>query len=156
MSPLNREKDPLPRQPRQDINDPSIANMPDATWSRPRRVVIGLLLFVLLTLGYRGCRHAIAWNRAVSRNLGISAAQQENSANPSVPLIPAVPPVFQDFNGSALVPLEAHIMSKCPDARDCLHDLIVPAMERISDKVDFRLSFIGTYVTLFFVLYALE
>ena len=41
------------------------------------------------------------------------------------------------------VPLEAHIMSKCPDARDCLQRLIVPAMEKISDKVNFRLSFIG-------------
>lgn len=40
-------------------------------------------------------------------------------------------------------------MSKCPDARDCLRDLVVPAMERISDKVDFRLSFIGSYVHLF-------
>ena len=42
------------------------------------------------------------------------------------------------------VPLEAHIMSKCPDAKDCLHDMILPAMQNISDKVDFRLSYIGT------------
>ena len=46
-------------------------------------------------------------------------------------------------NASALVPLEAHVMSKCPDARDCLRDLVVPAMESIAEKVDFRLSFIG-------------
>ena len=45
---------------------------------------------------------------------------------------------------SGLVPLEAHIMSKCPDARDCLRDLVVPAMEKIYDKADFRLSFIGS------------
>ncbi|KAK3070972.1 hypothetical protein LTR53_009509 [Teratosphaeriaceae sp. CCFEE 6253] len=42
------------------------------------------------------------------------------------------------------VPLEAHIMSKCPDARDCLHDLILPAMMNVSRKVDFKLSFIGS------------
>ncbi|RHZ60254.1 hypothetical protein CDV55_103952 [Aspergillus turcosus] len=42
------------------------------------------------------------------------------------------------------VPLEAHIMSKCPDARDCLQKLVVPAMEQISDKVDFELSFIAS------------
>ncbi|KAK5118189.1 hypothetical protein LTR85_008169 [Meristemomyces frigidus] len=42
------------------------------------------------------------------------------------------------------VPLEAHIMSKCPDARDCLHDMILPAMQNISHKVDFKLSYIGT------------
>lgn len=41
------------------------------------------------------------------------------------------------------VPLEAHVMSKCPDARDCLQLLVVPAMERISDKVDWTLSYIG-------------
>ncbi|KAJ5178271.1 Gamma interferon inducible lysosomal thiol reductase GILT [Penicillium coprophilum] len=42
------------------------------------------------------------------------------------------------------IPLEAHIMSKCPDARDCLQKLILPAMEKISDKVDFKLSFIAS------------
>ncbi|KAJ5587117.1 Gamma interferon inducible lysosomal thiol reductase GILT, partial [Penicillium hispanicum] len=41
------------------------------------------------------------------------------------------------------IPLEAHIMSKCPDAQECLQDLVLPAMERISDKVDFQLSFIA-------------
>ncbi|MCJ1358168.1 MAG: hypothetical protein MMC33_008166 [Icmadophila ericetorum] len=41
------------------------------------------------------------------------------------------------------VQLEAHMMSKCPDARDCLRDLVVPAMEKIADKVDFRMSYIG-------------
>lgn len=33
--------------------------------------------------------------------------------------------------------------SKCPDARDCLKKLVVPAMSKASDKVDFKLSFIG-------------
>ena len=47
-------------------------------------------------------------------------------------------------NGSNIVPLEAHIMSKCPDAKDCLRDLVVPAMEQIADKVDFKLSYIGS------------
>ncbi|KAF2483155.1 hypothetical protein BDY17DRAFT_250669 [Neohortaea acidophila] len=43
----------------------------------------------------------------------------------------------------AKVPLEAHIMSKCPDAKDCLHDLILPAMQNVSDMVDFTLSYVG-------------
>lgn len=51
--------------------------------------------------------------------------------------------IGQDDTNSTLVPLEAHVMSKCPDARDCLVDLVVPAMERIVDKVDFTLSYIG-------------
>lgn len=50
-----------------------------------------------------------------------------------------------ESNTSRLVPLEAHIMSKCPDARDCLRDLVVPAMEKVVDMVDFNLSFIGKY-----------
>ncbi|KAF2279022.1 uncharacterized protein EI97DRAFT_225532 [Westerdykella ornata] len=41
------------------------------------------------------------------------------------------------------VPLEIHIMSKCPDARDCLKKLIIPTMANVAEKVDFRLSFIG-------------
>ncbi|EEP75516.1 conserved hypothetical protein [Uncinocarpus reesii 1704] len=44
---------------------------------------------------------------------------------------------------SKKVPLEAHIMSKCPDAKYCLLDLLMPAMVKIHDKVDFKLSFIG-------------
>jgi hypothetical protein len=46
-------------------------------------------------------------------------------------------------NDTRKVSLEAHIMSKCPDAKACLQNLVVPAMEKISDKVDFNLSFIG-------------
>ncbi|KAL8997210.1 MAG: hypothetical protein Q9169_003476 [Polycauliona sp. 2 TL-2023] len=48
---------------------------------------------------------------------------------------------------SPRVLLEAHIMSKCPDARDCLRDLVVPAMEQVVDKVNFTLSFIGSIDT---------
>ncbi len=44
------------------------------------------------------------------------------------------------------VPLEIHIMSKCPDARDCLQKLVLPAMANVSEKIDFKMSFIGTYV----------
>lgn len=61
----------------------------------------------------------------------------------------------KDFDGEGLlkvstgllvgqkVQLEAHIMSKCPDARDCLQQLVVPVMAQVSDKVDFKLSYIG-------------
>ncbi|KAJ4421825.1 hypothetical protein N0V82_003524 [Gnomoniopsis sp. IMI 355080] len=47
-------------------------------------------------------------------------------------------------NTKALVPLEAHIMSKCPDAKDCLRQLVLPTMQQVIDKVDFTLSYIGT------------
>ncbi|KFY32232.1 hypothetical protein V493_00402 [Pseudogymnoascus sp. VKM F-4281 (FW-2241)] len=42
-----------------------------------------------------------------------------------------------------LVPLEAHVMSKCPDTKACLRELVIPAMERVSSKVDFTLTFLG-------------
>lgn len=41
------------------------------------------------------------------------------------------------------IPLEAHIMSKCPDARDCLRDMVLPTMMEVSREVDFKLSYIG-------------
>lgn len=50
-------------------------------------------------------------------------------------------------NDSNKVSLETHVMSKCPDARYCLQQLVVPAMEQIGDKVDFKMSFIARYVT---------
>ena len=47
-------------------------------------------------------------------------------------------------NETGLVPLEAHVMSKCPDAKTCLEELVVPTMERVVDLVNFRLSYIGS------------
>ena len=47
-------------------------------------------------------------------------------------------------NQTSLVPLEAHVMSKCPDAKTCLEELVVPAMEQVVDMVNFRLSYIGS------------
>ena len=52
----------------------------------------------------------------------------------------------EDWQFRGKIPLEAHIMSKCPDAKDCLHDMILPTMQNVSDKVDFTLSYIGTQV----------
>ena len=59
------------------------------------------------------------------------------------PTDPAYAQTLIGSNATNLVPLEAHIMTKCPDAKDCLVDLVVPAMEKISDKVNFTLSYIG-------------
>jgi len=42
------------------------------------------------------------------------------------------------------VELEIHIMSQCPDAKDCMEDLVFPALEQLGpDIVDFKMSFIG-------------
>ncbi|KAK1996057.1 hypothetical protein LX36DRAFT_682662 [Colletotrichum falcatum] len=60
---------------------------------------------------------------------------------PSADTVPGQPPVTVAKDP---VPLEAHIMSKCPDARDCLRDLVLPTMMKAQDKVNFTLSYIGT------------
>lgn len=44
----------------------------------------------------------------------------------------------------SLVPLEAHVISKCPDTRDCLKELLLPAMIQVYQKVNFTLTYIGT------------
>ncbi|KAI0465775.1 hypothetical protein F4859DRAFT_519698 [Xylaria cf. heliscus] len=48
------------------------------------------------------------------------------------------------LSAGELVPLEAHIISKCPDTRDCLKELLLPAMIRVHEKVNFTLTYIGT------------
>ncbi|WYZ46050.1 hypothetical protein EsH8_IX_000275 [Colletotrichum jinshuiense] len=63
------------------------------------------------------------------------------SAQTIAPIVPEKPSVEIV---KELVPLEAHIMSKCPDARDCLRDLVLPTMMKSQDKVNFTLSYIGT------------
>ncbi|KAI1774095.1 hypothetical protein F4818DRAFT_93046 [Hypoxylon cercidicola] len=63
------------------------------------------------------------------------------SSNPRSSQIPLGKPVSA---AQDLVPFEAHIMSKCPDAKDCLKDMVLPAMMRVYDKVNFTLSYIGT------------
>lgn len=111
------EESPLIQHPR---------NMPSVT--RFRRIVIAVLPFVLpayILFMYAG--YLISGPRRGPPRLQPAS-------------------FIERSNGSALVPLEAHVMSKCPDARDCLRDLVVPAMEKISEKVDFRLSYIAKYV----------
>ncbi|KAI5300137.1 hypothetical protein KEM55_009227 [Ascosphaera atra] len=76
------------------------------------------------------------------QSLGASSQGGHDAAS-----VPAQHPIAKarDTGDDIKVPFEAHIMSKCPDAQYCLQELVVPAMEDISDKVDFRLSFIGNY-----------
>ncbi|KAI1163016.1 hypothetical protein F5B18DRAFT_354251 [Nemania serpens] len=41
------------------------------------------------------------------------------------------------------IPLEAHIITKCGNAKVALTELVLPTIERVYDKVDFRLSIIA-------------
>lgn len=56
----------------------------------------------------------------------------------------AIPKWTAEPEAKPLVPFEAHIMSKCPDAQVCLRNMVLPAMQRVLPKVNFTLSYIGT------------
>jgi hypothetical protein len=75
----------------------------------------------------------------------IKASYRRSRMSATIPELPNVESALTEKNDTK-VALEAHIMSKCPDAKACLKKLIVPAMVQISDKVDFRLSYIGRSV----------
>ena len=114
-------------QPQMSSSNKGQAVVPYSRMSRSRNFLIGLLSLVLPFY------------------IIISVLSNTLSTNPSIPF------ATQHASSVAkpkktLVPLEAHIMSKCLDARDCLQDLVVPAMEQVVNKVDFTLSFIGSYV----------
>ena len=90
--------------------------------------------------------------------VGTAATETDTVETANKPVVVTVWDVKTEFTTTTIpapspkstpikVPLEAHIMSKCPDAKDCLKDLVVPAMEKIYDKVNFTLSYIGTYAS---------
>ena len=112
----------------QTINSKS-ASLPAECFCRSRRRIFTyatVVFFIFLIISYSPSLNSLT-------NYKKSALERPDSS-----------PVSFTPNRTGLVPLEAHIMSKCPDARDCLRDLVVPAMEQIVDKVDFQLSYIGS------------
>lgn len=124
----------LPTDEKRAQQDQSMPNPPS---SRLRRVLITLLILAIaLPFGLLG------------KYFGFSAISATHSARHPHYLSLVNAQGNSKMNQTEIVPLEVHIMSKCPDARDCLRDLIVPTMERVSDKVDFKLSFIGRWVGL--------
>ncbi|KAH7035398.1 uncharacterized protein B0I36DRAFT_92050 [Microdochium trichocladiopsis] len=112
---------------------------------RHRAVALFLIATIVLYCLYSGKYTATRVSRIV--------VHQSTSDVPlPVPQKTLKTPAFPYFTPDAdlpsanthLVPLEAHIMSKCPDAKDCLKELVLPAMMRVYDKVNFTLSYIGT------------
>lgn len=115
---------PLPLYQRK--HDPSISTVSDRFRPRSRLIlyiIASLLSFLIIS--YR-------W------------PFQLPSFYTSCPRIHSTQPTHAKSNHTGLVPLEAHVMSKCPDAKRCLEELVVPAMEQVVDLVDFRLSYIGS------------
>ncbi|KAK2039612.1 hypothetical protein LZ31DRAFT_476269 [Colletotrichum somersetense] len=102
-------------------------NPPPPPMTAFKRQIKGLVPVVLMALLF-------AWNYWVYLGRSPSHPASTDAVSRQAPLTVAKDPV----------PLEAHIMSKCPDARDCLRDLVLPTMMKTQDKVNFTLSYIGT------------
>ncbi|KAL5337724.1 ankyrin repeats-domain-containing protein [Aspergillus crustosus] len=96
-------------------------------------------------LGFVSCLWlAFHWLPAAYFKLGLSTCNHHIQRHGESPFDGEKASVTPVLATTEKIPLEAHIMSKCPDARDCIRELVVPAMERVSDKVDFGLSFIAS------------
>lgn len=113
---------------------PHTAGSPTRTHARRAGRFRPLLVLTLVVL----CLYLYARPSSVLSPLPDISSRLSNTLQAAAPAQPGA-----DAN-AALVPLEAHIMSKCPDAKDCLQKLILPSMMRVVDKVNFTLSFIGT------------
>ncbi|KAI0175735.1 hypothetical protein GGR52DRAFT_327301 [Hypoxylon sp. FL1284] len=114
-------------------------SLPTAEENRPSRCRSGRRNRLLLNLTFVALViYALCRITSLSSYAVLFVPENFNPQSPQVAIDTPVPEV-QD-----LVPFEAHIMSKCPDARDCLRDMVLPAMVRVYDKVNFTLSFIGT------------
>ena len=102
---------------------------------RRRSIVLSILVLVVLYL-------TIPLHTLLPTWLQSKQNAQESESNRYTQPTPPSSGLSSSIT-STNVDLEAFVMSKCPDARDCLRDLVVPAMEQISDLVNFKLSIIG-------------
>ncbi len=125
----------LPMHEKQEHRAFNADNMLRTGTSRSRRFLVVSLALVLLI--WLSISHLLP-DRPDSTLLSVKGHQSHHTTSH-----PPQAAVTLKGNSSRLVRLEAHIMSKCPDARDCLRDLVVPAMEKVVDMVDFNVSFIG-------------
>lgn len=101
-------------------------------YSRPPRRLRPLLVLTLVVLGFYYYYVRPLTPFAVVPDIAMLAPKHAITSEKAV------------TETNALVPFEAHIMSKCPDAKDCLRMMVLPAMQRVIDKVNFTLSYIGT------------
>lgn len=111
----------------------------------PHRIVIAVGFLICYYLLIKLSPRISLWPACGSHDAPGSAVS-DTSRNSFAPDSPDQ--TWEEYNkqlqaDQTKIPLEAHIMSKCPDAQICLQKLVLPAMEQISDKVNFQLSFIA-------------
>jgi len=133
------------------VEDQKRAPAPSRPPRRHRTVALFLILTIVLYCLYGGNYTATHVNRFAQSPVGgagislelLSPGKPQLGLHGTALATPAAAAATAAVNRN-LVPLEAHIMSKCPDAKDCLKELVLPAMMRVYDKVNFTLSYIGT------------
>lgn len=127
MSPINEKSESIVPP----INPQNTHKMA-TRWRSPRTVIV---LAVLFLVGLWHISETLPTH--ASKTLKKPISTKHTQTHKQQPLSAAKSP--------KLVQLEAHIMSKCPDAQDCILDLIVPAMSRLDPShVNFTLSYIGS------------
>jgi hypothetical protein len=139
----------LPEPTTTTITTTTSGTMPIRQRGRLRPAAILVTLFVVAYVVFSGAvRTPMTLNRPAAVREVVDAARAAEQA----PIAGVVKEEEEEEDGGSaavlqdgqLVPLEAHVMSKCPDTQDCLKQLILPAMQQVFDKVNFTLSFLGT------------
>jgi hypothetical protein len=77
----------------------------------------------------------------VQRNSGRNS--ESSSEKALIPVSPFNMTAGAGTGDDSKVPFEAHIMSMCPDAKNCLQEMVIPVMQHVHSLVDFRYSYIG-------------
>jgi hypothetical protein len=125
------------------FDDAYFAQNPPSYYTRKPRRSTCFRSFTIGRVCYAVCVMLMAWFILHT----VEASYRRGRSSTTRPPQPEAETAIMEKNATK-VALEAHIMSKCPDAKACLEKLIVPAMVQISDKVNFQLSYIGRSVTL--------
>ncbi|KEY71506.1 hypothetical protein S7711_03572 [Stachybotrys chartarum IBT 7711] len=126
-SPLRRHLHPPAAPSSSAMDEKTSSNMTQVRRARPIVLVLLLLVFIYTLWQWPSTHPGITTGHG-----GAVVSETSDTREP-----------VGSSSGKKLVPLEAHIISKCPDTRDALRQLILPVMQQVLDKVDFQLSYIG-------------
>ncbi|KFA78891.1 hypothetical protein S40288_05319 [Stachybotrys chartarum IBT 40288] len=127
-SPLRRHLHPPAAPSSSAMDEKTSSNMTQVRRARPIVLVLLLLVFIYTLWQWPSTHPGIT----TTGHGGAVVSETSDTREP-----------VGSSSGKKLVPLEAHIISKCPDTRDALRQLILPVMQQVLDKVDFQLSYIG-------------
>ncbi|KAI1823617.1 hypothetical protein F4861DRAFT_539830 [Xylaria intraflava] len=105
---------------------------------RRHRPILFLLLSVITIYGL------YSYGLIPSLTSALSTPRTQQAKVPNTAAVSNLADQDVSSGSRELVPLEAHVISKCPDTRDCLKELLLPAIIQVHNKVNFTLTYIGT------------